>query len=106
MCDLPYVNVTTNDTMKATATAKKKPTHLLAGIAIKPIKPAGPSDDDITWNNPITKAAIPDEPNAIKNGNLYFKLTPNIAGSVIPSIAEAPADEDNARTFSFPLLKN
>ncbi len=78
----------------------KKPTHLAAGMAIKPITPAGPNEDDNTWNKPITKPAIPAEPSAMKNGNLYFKLTPNIAGSVIPSIAEAPADDDNARSFS------
>ena len=83
----------------------KNPTHLLAGIAINPIRPAGPSDDDMIWNNPITKLAIPDDPNAMKNGNLYFKLTPNNAGSVIPNIAEAPADDDKARNFTLPLAK-
>ena len=72
---------------------------------MNPITPAGPNDDDSTWNNPITKPAIPAEPRAIKNGNLYFKLTPNMAGSVIPSMAEAPADDDSARNFSSFLAK-
>ena len=72
---------------------------------MKPINPAGPSDDDITWNKPIIKLATPEAPKAMKNGKRYFKFTPNKAGSVMPSIADAPADEASARILALPFAK-
>lgn len=59
---------------------------------------------------PIPAAAVPvitihsapsDEPMiAAKNGNMYFRLTPYIAGSVTPSQAEVVAGYATCFTFS------
>ena len=65
----------------------------------KPRKPAEPRETATTCINPAKIAAIPEPIKAQKNGNLYFKLTPNKAGSVIPSKAETPAED--ARPFIF-----
>ena len=55
---------------------------------MKPMKPAEPMEAAITWNNPAKVEATHDPTKAQKNGNRNFKLTPKIAGSVIPSKAE------------------
>ena len=42
---------------------------------------------------------------AQKNGNLYFKLTPKRAGSVIPRRADTPAEDARPLVFSL-FVKN
>ena len=64
-----------------------------------PINPAAPIEAAIMCIKPANAAATPEPIKAQKNGNLYFKFTPNKAGSVIPSKADTPADED--RPFIF-----
>lgn len=68
-------------------------------MEIKPMTLAGPIATANTWNKPIKNEAIPAAIIPQINGNFSFKFTPNIAGSVIPNIAETPAVV--ARLFCF-----
>src|SRR5699024_7131481 len=67
----------------------------------KPRNPADPSDTAMTCIKPANAAATPEPIKAQKNGNLYFRLTPNNAGSVIPNRADTVAEEDNPFIFLF-----
>ena len=70
-----------------------------------PKSPAEPRAAAVTCISPAKAAATPDPIKAQKNGNLYFKLTPNNAGSVIPKSAEIPADDESPFIFSFLVKK-
>ena len=71
-------------------------------IEMNPMTDAGPIATDRTWNSPKKAEAIPEAIAAKTNGNFILRLTPKIAGSVIPSNAETPAEE--VRAFCFWLL--
>ena len=64
-----------------------------------PKNPADPRATAPTLKIPAINEAMHEPTKAQKNGNLNFKLTPKIAGSVIPNNAETPADE--AKPFVF-----
>ena len=49
--------------------------------------------------------AIPEAINPMKNGYFNFKLTPNMAGSVIPSMADRDDDVAKPLVFSFLVMK-
>ena len=65
----------------------------------KPMNPAEPMETAMTWKSPAKVAATQEPIKAQKNGNLSFKLTPNKAGSVIPSKAEMAAELDKPFIF-------
>ncbi|MBO1912359.1 hypothetical protein J4G37_47125, partial [Microvirga sp. 3-52] len=65
-----------------------------------PGTPPTPMEVARTFWNVINAAAIDEPMIAAINGYLYRKLTPNIAGSVIPSHAEIPDVPDNPRNLS------
>ena len=76
----------------------------LAGIDKNPGRPAAPNADANTLFNPIHALPTALPTIAPQNGYLSLKLTPNIAGSVIPNNAEIPdADEID---FIFVFLEN
>src|SRR5690625_62456 len=77
----------------------------LGAIEMKPITLAGPIDTANTFTNPINAEAIPAPIIPKINGNLNFKFTPKIAGSVIPNIAEILADEARPFCFLSPVTK-
>ena len=54
-------------------------------IQIKLINEQGPIEIESTWNKPKIALLIPDAIAPQMNGYLSFKLTPKIAGSVIPA---------------------
>ena len=69
------------------------------------MKPAEPSDTAITWNIPANALATHEPIKAQKNGNFNFRLTPKIAGSVIPSSAETAAELERPFIFLFLVRK-
>ena len=54
-----------------------------------------------TWNKPNIALLIPEAMAPQINGYFIFKLTPKIAGSVIPSIAENADEPANDFCFLF-----
>lgn len=70
-------------------------------IEINPGNPAVPNAIALTLKKAIYAEPIPDPTIAPINGYLSFKLTPNIAGSVIPSNAEIPAADATPLTSYF-----
>ena len=58
-----------------------------------PKNPAEPREAAPNLHSPATNDATHEPTKAQKNGNLNFRVTPKMAGSVIPSSAETPADE-------------
>src|SRR5699024_6755409 len=67
-----------------------------------PGTPPIPTDSAVTRCIVMKAPAMEEPKTAATNGYLYCKLTPNIAGSVIPSQAEIP--EVPAKPFNFPLV--
>ena len=91
--------------MKLIATESAHIGILFGTIDKKPRKPAEPRAAAVTCIKPAKAAPTPAPIKAQKNGNLYFKLTPNNAGSVIPSNAETPDELAKPLTFSFLVKK-
>ena len=73
-------------------------------IEINPGNPAVPNAIALTLKKAIYAEPIPDPTIAPIKGYLSFKLTPNIAGSVIPSNAEIPAADATPFNFLFCLI--
>ena len=65
-----------------------------------PKNPADPRATAPTLKIPAINEAMHEPTKAQKNGNLNYKLTPKIAGSVIPSNAEIPDAEQILFNFS------
>ena len=77
----------------------------VALIERNPRKPADPRETATTWRRPAKRAPTAEPIRAQKNGNLYFKLTPKRAGSVIPRRADTPAEDARPLVFSL-FVKN
>lgn len=84
----PINNVSTNGITKTIAIPIKNDTQFSGTMEKKAGKPPMPIDVAFTPLIVIKTPAIAEPISAEINGYLYLKLTPNIAGSVIPNHAE------------------